>query len=503
MGRFRDKTWGDNKGYSKEGKDVARDHSEISKLEELTKIFANPFHFLTYVKIQEPGELSLDYVLWPHLIEFFQALDKHKLILLIKSKQIGISWAIATFVLKKLMTVPGSNILELSSGEKEAQKLLSKSKIIFRNLPEWIQNEPDYTIYPDSTEQFGFKGLQSLVTALPSTEKAGIGQTSDLVIHDEADFHDYFEVNLGHTLATIADKPNRQAIIVSTVDKTKPDSYLKQLYRSAMNGANSFYPMFFGYDVRPDRDFSFLEEQRKVNESTPWVVEANYPQNIEEALSPLAAQSCFDKGQLTKLWESALIPEVRRGYIYILHPPRVGVQYAAGIDVGEGVGLDYSCLTIIGKDGLGAEVAAAIYTNKVGTAEFAYDANELCKEYYNPLLNADNIGIGRAVIDKLHELGYTRLFYGSEKKAGWSLTRPNKRELAVKLVESINDGSLITRFKPQIKELMEYQWLNGYPEPTGKTHGDTVIALMLANEMLKKVGPRKESHMYVRGRQIW
>ena len=464
--------------------------------------------FLNYVKIQEPGELSLNYELWEHLIEFYQALETYKLLIVTKSKQIGVSWALAVRALRKIYTTPGSNILELSSGQKEAQSLLEKSKIIYRNLPEWMQY---LTVEPDSSERFGFKEMGSVITALPSTEKAGIGETSDWVIHDEAEFHDFFEVNLGHTLATVADSPKRKATVVSTVDKTKPDSYFKGLYKAANGsgypeaGTNNFQAKFFPYNARPSRDETFLEEQERQNETTPWVVEANYPRTIQEALSPLSQQSCFNKDRLDKLWEGAVEPEIRQGFIYILSPPRVGTQYVAGIDVGEGVGLDYSCLTIVGKEGLNSEVVAVIYTNTVGTDSFAFESDRLCREYHNALLCIDNIGIGRAVSDKLIQLGYPNLYYGDKekKKAGWSLTRPNKRELVVKLVEVINNSSLITRFKPQVKELMEFQWVNGYPEPMGKTHGDTVIALMLANEMLERVGGTQKATLWVRGEQIW
>lgn len=479
--------------------------NEVKDQLRILRDFTDPFEFLKYVKIQEPGELALDYELWPHLIEFYKALEEYKLISLIKAKQIGISWAIAVRVLRRLMTVPGANILELSSGEKEAQKLLNKSKIIFHNLPEWIKEIPEYILEPNSTEQFGFKGMHSLVTALPSTEKAGIGETSDWVIHDEADFHEYFETNLGHTMATVADDPKRKLTIVSTVDKTKPDSRFKLLHKAARDKLNNFHPMFFPYNARPDRKESFLEDMRRQNESTPWVVEANFPISEAEALSPQSAQSCFNKEKLDRLWEDAINPEIRQGFIYILRPPRVGIPYVGGVDVGEGVGLDYSCLTIVGKEGLQAEVAAVIYTNTVGTDSFAYDVFELYKEYYKPLLCVDNIGIGRAVTDKLVQLGCSNLFKADplKEKIGWSLTRPNKRELVVKLVEAVNNGSLITKFKPQVRELMEYQWVNGYPEPTGKTHGDTVISLMLANEMIKRVGIKREAHMTVGGRQVW
>ena len=419
------------------------------------------------------------------------------------------SWALAVRALRKLYTVPGSNRLMLSSGQKEAQDLLEKVRIIYHNLPEWMKV---YTLEPNSSERFGFKELGSMITALPSTEKAGIGVTADGVDHDEAEFHDCFEINLGHTLATVADKATSQLTVVSTVDKTKPDSYFKKLFKGARGsgypeeGTNNFQALFYPYNVRPGRDEIWYEEESKKHQDKLWEMEAHYPKTVKEALSPLSASSCFKKEILDKLWANAINnPENRQGFIHILHPPAVGTPYIAGVDVGEGIGRDYSVLTIVGKQGLSAEVAAVIYTNTLGTDFFAFEVDKLCREYFNPLLVVDNIGVGRAVVDGLVKLGYPNLFYADKerKRVGWSLTRPNKRELTSKLVEVINNESLITKFKPMIKELMEYQWINGYPEPTGKTHGDTVSTLQLIMAAFDKIGVVQKASYWVRGRQIW
>lgn len=480
--------------------------SKEEQLIELGEVKRDFPKFLKYVRIQEPGELSLEYELWPHLIDFFKHLRTEKLIDLIKSKQIGISWALAVYALWKIMTVLGMSVLELSRGQVESQALLAKSKIVFHNLPEWIKKQPSYALEYDSTEKFGFKALHSRITALPSTEVAGIGETAGLVIHDESDFHEYYEVNLSHTRATVVDSPDRQLVSVSTVDKTKPDSYFKRHWKAANTGENGFKALFYPYNVRPNRDEAFYNAMVRENEATPWVVEANYPKTVEEALSPQSAQSCFNKDRLDKLWENvALDPETRQGFIYILCPPRVGVQYVAGVDVGEGVGLDYSSLTIVGKQGLTSEVVAKIYTNELATDLFAYEIDKLCAEYRDPLLAVENNSLGIAVTNKLLELGRKNMFYSDSKKqkVGWTTGEKNKQTAIVELIQSVNDGSLITRFKPQVKELMEYQWVNGKPVPTGATHGDTVISLMLANQMLKRVGVRQEASMYIGGKKIW
>ena len=416
------------------------------------------------------------------------------------------SWALAIHALRKIYTIPGWNVLEFSKGMVEAQELLAKSKIVYHNFPDWMKQ---LTLEPNSTEKFGFKELKSKITAFPSTETAGIGETAGTVIHDESDFHEFYETNLSHTRATVADSPDRQLISVSTVDKTKPDSYFKRHWKAARDGQNGFKALFYGRDTRPDRDDNFYRLMEIENTSTPWVVEANYPRTAEEALSPLSVQSCFNADKLKILWNNAVDPETRQGFIYILYPPRVGTLYVAGADVGEGVGLDYSCLTIIGKEGLNSEVVAVIYTNTLATDLFAYESDKLCREYFDCLLAVENNSLGVAVTNKLLELNYPNLYYSDKekKKVGWNTGDRSKHTATTELVQVVDNGSLVTKFKPQIKEMMEYQWVaknNVYkPLPTGKTHGDTVISLMIANQMLKNVRERQKARAFANGVQIW
>jgi len=486
------------------------------QIEEITKIGTNVRAFLPYVKIQEPGELRKDYEIWENIDDFFHQLETEPLIDLIKSKQIGISWALAIWAVWLDYTIPGWSVLEFSQGAVEAQSLLGKSRVIYNNLPDWLKI---FNVNPNSTEAFGFESLKdgtpwkSRIRSYPSTETAGIGETAGLVIHDESEFHEFYEVNLSHTRATVGDIKGAQLVSVSTVDKTKPDSYFKNHWKKAKAGKNGFKALFYDCLVRPDRDEEWYQKLVKENEDTPWVVEGNYPRTIEEALSPISTQSCFKKEVLEKLWaDTRDSEETREGFIHIFHPPQVGTKYLAGIDVGEGVGLDYSVMTIVGRRGLQAEVAAVIYSNTVGTDSFAYECDKLGREYYNCLINFDNIGIGKAVADKLVALGYPNLYHSMKKgkmgdklseKPGWAMTQPVKRELTVKLIELVNNSSLLTRFRPMVKEMTEYQWVKGNPQPTGSTHGDTITALQLVVAVWDEALGEIKARLYVGGKQVW
>ena len=450
----------------------------------------NPLEFLKYVEISDPLKGQVKFEQWSHLVEALGLFLTNRLIIILKARQIGFSWLLAVYAVWVAYTKQGANILLISKGEREAVELLSKCRTIYENLPDWMKV---YTISPDSATAFGFLETRSKITALPSTEAAGRGEAATLIICDELDYHEYAEKNFASTKPAI--DAGGQFIAVFTTNKAQPDSFAKRLFKDARKGLNNFVARFYGYKCRPERDEEWYQRQKI--EYLPYQLEQEYPASEEEALSPMAAQSCFDKEALTRLWDNAIDIQPEKGCIYILQKPKPGYLYGAGVDVGEGVGLDYSVLTIAGKYGLQSEVVALIYSNQIATDLFAFEVDRLCREYYNALLLVENNALGVAVINRLLESNYPKLYYSGEKegkkKAGWTSTMKSKDIALAELVPVVNDGSLVTRFKPQIQELMEYQYINLKPTPTGLTHGDTVISLMLANQALKNTRPVVET----------
>lgn len=463
----------------------------------LSQMAGSVVEFAKECYLVEPGAEKTKFELWSHLVQYFREHELYQFLLVLKSKQIGISWASALLALHHIYFTPHGNVLEISQGDYYAQQLLNKSKILYFNLPLWMQRK---TLEPNSTEAFGFKELGSRIRAFPSTETACLGETASLVIHDEWDFHDYAMENYAHTKATA--QMEGKLIGVSTVNKSKPDSFFKNQYKLARDGQNEFKTLFFDYSSRPERNIEWYNRERKIAEDSGslWMFEQNYPRTEVEALSPQSAQSAFNRDTLNILWENVCEYEVRQGCIYILQKPMVGWVYSAGVDVAQGVGGDYSACTIIGKYGGQASVVAVIYSNQIATDWFAYQVNQLCEEYHDPLLGVENNSIGVAVVNKLLELNQKNLFYSDSKKSkpGWTTGAANKNLAIAELIQNVNNRSLVTRFKPMVQELMEYQVINGKYEPTGKTHGDLVISLAIANQMDKRVRSGREITVYDR-----
>ena len=465
---------------------------EKAKVLALYQLWCESFlNFLDYVYVEGRKGGIVKFQKWPHMLEAIEAFESNRYVIALKARQIGFSTLVAAYALWTIITKEAATVLIISQTEAIAANILAKAKLMCQYLPEEYQLE----LSPDSALRLGIKGQHSEIVALASTPKAGRGYRATLVICDEWDHHESFvaEANFAALKPTI--EAGGKFIGLSTCNKEDAESFFKRIFRDAMAGDNNFKWLFYGWRVVPDRDDAWYKAETR--DMPSWQVEQEYPNSVEEALAPLVGTSVFDRDAVLKLLEIAALPEQRERWVYIIHPPVVGTKYVAAADVGEGVGLDYSALTIVGKKGLSSEVCAVIWGNDIKTDYYAYMCEQLCKEYFKPVLAVENNGLGIAVLNKLEELRYPNLYFqktptGQKRpKPGWSTNAVSRLAAIGELVTAIRDESLITRFKPQVLEMMNFYWKptkeGSRPEAARGTHDDLVMSLVIAYQMLKEV----------------
>lgn len=451
----------------------------------------NPLKFFEHVKILDATTNAIiPYAMWPHLIQLIKAIYAHPLVIILKPKQIGVSWTLAG-IADHWCYKTGANVMVLSRGKDEAADFLNKSRVIYRYLPKWLQLELEH----DGMFMLSFKKKHSRILALPSTEDAGVGQTASLVICDENEFHEYAGQNYAAVKPTI-DAGGRM-VVVSTADKTKVDSHFKTLWRQAKEGKSNFYPIFLPWNVRPDRDSDWYENTKR-DYYLGWQFEQNYPSTEEEALSPISGRSVFDKKALVNLLDGACAPgEIRQGAINIYLNPKIGTHYIAGADIAEGRGGDYSVLWIEGQEGLQRELCAVIYSNHINPDVFAYMSKELLTEYFSPMLIGGADAYGTTYLQYLIDLGYpkSKIYYSDKKKEkpGYQETG-NTQQKDIIALETAVRGGLKIRFKPAILELFAYQYKDikgvSRAEPAAGAHNDLIMAAAKANFGFKEFSPR-------------
>ncbi|KKN63749.1 hypothetical protein LCGC14_0498530 [marine sediment metagenome] len=442
------------------------------------------------VKINDPppiGKGIIPFQPWEHLRELHIAIEAHRLLQVLKARQVGITWFLSGYATHYAMFNEGANVLLLSKGEDEAKEMLARCALIYRELPEWLKQ----SLGPGGASVMTFPAMDSKIRALPATETAGRTETASLVICDEWDFHPYAELNYAAVKPTI--DAGGKFIGVSTVDKQKINTFFKQMWRRGSE--SGFHQMFFNWGVRPGRDQAWYNDTKRGYPNIAlW--EQEYPTTAEEALAPSQGLCYFDVEALKQLLEVA-----REEVAGIYRQPVIARRYAAWIDPA-GQGKDNHSLQIMDCQ-MGEMVVD--FTNNLPRDLFAEGAHCILGLFKFPLLGIESNGVGEAMIDIIKALGYPMdklcKHGANNEKLGVPTSRDFRWRILIDLAEGIRQGSTIVHSKQAVKECFSFlQTDKGHPEAAGGAKDDRVMAMAGAAWVAKQVVVNKkaETHAYAR-----
>ncbi len=450
--------------------------------------------FLKFVKILEPttplktGGI-IPFEMWDYLVDFCEELvgkpdgnpDRppdhpdntgHLLLVILKSRQLGFSWILAAYALWTAQFKPAANVLMLSQGALESVVLLAKSRTIWENLPKYLQ----IPVGRDNDNTMEFPSEKSKITALPSTEKAGRSETATLVIQDEAEHHEYLDLNYAAIKPTI--DAGGQFIQCSTVLKKRPASLFKEIFRNAPK--NGFRALFYGWMCRPGRDKKWYNKRKSEAPTTAGMspelyMEQEYPATAEEALRPSRVMAAFDQDALDDMQNDVKRPvETRHGVVNIYQRPRVGHRYAAASDTSHGVGKDYSVTVILDITGDAAYVVADVMSRDLEPELFAFYSVQLLKDYENPIWAIEDNEWGILTIKKAQDLRYPRLYEQRNKdgdltgKVGHHTGGSNRSNVWGGLTEVVRDRAFIV---PSSQGLAQFETCIRNSEKDGRIEG--------------------------------
>src|SRR5436309_8810036 len=106
-----------------------------------------------------------------------------RLVIILKARQLGISWLCCAYGLWLCMFQPGKLVLLFSQGQAEADEMLRRVRSMYDRLPDWLRRQCPLAREPNTSEMEWANG--SRVKSLPATQKAGRSLTASLVIFDE------------------------------------------------------------------------------------------------------------------------------------------------------------------------------------------------------------------------------------------------------------------------------------------------------------------------------
>jgi len=198
----------------------------------------SPLYFLhRYARIYDAlvGDW-VSFALWPAQASTLQTFRDCKLVVVLKARQLGMTWLALGYALWRMLFHPAATVLLFSRRDDEAIDLLDfRLKGMYRRLPAWMRVRG---VALDSKHEWTLSN-GSRAKAMPTT--AGDSYSATFVLVDEADL----VPDLDRLMASV--RPTIDAggtlALVSRADKSKPNSLFKAIYRAAVAGLNSYTPV--------------------------------------------------------------------------------------------------------------------------------------------------------------------------------------------------------------------------------------------------------------------
>lgn len=234
----------------------------------------------------------------------------------------------------------------------------------------------------------------------------------------------------------------------------------------------------------------------------------------------------FDQDVIRELLDIKGSPAVKRGYLVcrdhetvepvfvddptgplqIWKSPNADMTYSLGMDVGEGVGADYTVIQVICNQT--REVVARYRSNRVKAEAAGLDAYLLGRYYFFGLLGIERNGPGLAALavcerglsDFPRMTGYPNLYYHTytdrkvpeeTRRLGWVTNRVTKEAMLSRLAETVQSRGLTVFSRTTLLEMQGFVWdaerrtfRQQYRAADARlAHDDEIMALAIANEM--------------------
>lgn len=418
------------------------------------------------------------FTLWPAQRDVLLAIENHRLTVILKARQLGMSWLVVGYALWLMLFRPAATVLFFSKRDDEAVHLLNfRLRGMLQRLPAWLQP----ALITDNAHTLQ---LANGSTALAFPTTGGRSYTATLAVVDEADFSDDLDALLNAVKPTI--DAGGRLILVSTADKSKPESAFKRIYRGAVAQANGYRPVFLPWSARPHRTAAWYEEQRAdvlARTGAEDDLFQEYPATDFEALAPRSLDRRFAAQWLHGV-DAAEDPPIIVGPsipgLKVWSPPAPGHTYIVGADTAEGNPLsDLSAGSVV--DLTGAQIAT--WAGRVEPAVFGAQIAAISEYYNNAAALVERNNHGHAVLLWLREFSSVPCLPGLDGKPGWPTTGSSKPLAFDNAAEIFRAGAAWIRDRDTLTELATIVGAT-LAAPAGQ-HDDRAMAHVLALAALR------------------
>lgn len=450
-----------------------------------------------YWHIKHPQDGRIRFELRDAQVESIEHWMSNRYSVVLKARQIGFSTLAAAYSFWLTFFWPDRFVVMLSRTEREAAKLLQKSKYGYKFLPQWMKERgPQLT--SDNQLKMTFAN-ESSIESLPSGNDPARGESVYLVIVDEMAFLPNPE-EAWASIEPVADVGGR-VICLSTANGS--GNFFHHLWVGSQTGNNLFAGLFFPWSAGDRGDDWYESKQRTMSQ---WQLHQEYPTTPDEAFiksgNPVFDLEALDSIELAEP-DCGFVHVVSRkniefrltqdGEFRVWEAPQPDGVYVIGADVAEGLGHgDYSSCHVINARTM--EVVAH-WHGHIEPDLWGELLAEVGWWYNTALLGVENNNHGLTTLKAAQRYSYRNLYRTRRLQQrnpeateilGWRTTTATKPLAIDELAASIRDGELWIPDEHTIAELRTFvRTQNGRMQ--GSPHDDRVMSLAIAYQMLKYV----------------
>lgn len=454
---------------------------DIKKLiaQEYIKCAKDPAYFMRkYCHIQHPTRGRILFNLYPFQEKVLHLFRDHQYLITLKSRQLGISTLAAGYSLWLMLFHKDKNVLALATTQGTARNLVTKVTFMYDELPKWLK----LPAVEKNKLSLRLKN-GSKVQAKSSSPNVARSEAVSLLLMDEAAFIENVEETFTAAQQTLA--TGGQCMALSTPNGI--GNWFHQTWEKAESRENSFLPIRLSWDVHPERDQSWRDQQ-------------------DRDLGPrMAGQECdtdflasgdtvFEPDDMTFFEETyQRDPLERRGVdsnLWIWESADYTKDYMVVADVARGDSTDYSAFHVMDIENA---VQVAEYRGKISPKDFGNILVGIAAEYNEALLVVENANIGWATIEQVLEREYRNLYYSARSNMetvesymqkferdklvpGFTMSVRTRPLVIAKMIEYIRDKSVVLQSKRLLHEMRVFVWKNGKAQAQDRYNDDLLVA---------------------------
>lgn len=411
----------------------------------LAKASKDVFFFAHFVMLIHPLRGKVRFDLYPYQTATLLCFLENRFNVILKFRQAGVTELISLYCLWFAMYHPHKTVVIISIKDRVAKRVLRKIKFMYKNLPDYLKTK---VVNGRSTDIGTASEMEfsngSIISSIPTTEEAGRSEAVSLMVIDEAAIVRWAERIWASAFPTLS--TGGRAIINSTAYGV--GNFFHKLFVNAVAGGNNFNPIRLHWQMHPERDERWYQEQLSIlgKRKTAQEIDGDFL---------TSGNTVFDLGDIQDIEryiqnEVKVLETLESGHLNIFERPKPGKRYVIAADIATGRSLDYTAISVMDSDG--DEKMAYKGRIPVDKAEklIAYWG----KKYNRALAAPESNDIGLAVAMGLQNGGYPNLYYSRKmlkKKGqhrpdvdeipGWYTTKKNRPVIIADLEEDIRNNT--------------------------------------------------------------